>query len=283
MAPQRSVAVVPLITTRSSGGVTMDVRSENTSQSSDTYRRECLLPPGQCTGHLTSKPSFLSSRPAAAQGRETPSHAAGARPLPPPPQATPRVQVPEEVGGEGGCDVYQVIRSHCQESIRFPKITGTPDFCRPRSTPDLQSASFITLLLSPHSSLRRCGITPSSQDSGAQKCRLLVPRSWSGLRPRAGLDSAQTRRRHSGSPGDSHGVHSPNLGVTHGVQGSSGCAGGISEHAFPGGGGRGDGAAGAAAAQTPGHVGRVPAATAAPASTAVLTLDLSRATQLPGQ
>lgn len=30
VAPQRSVAVVPLITTRSSGGLTMDVRSDKT-------------------------------------------------------------------------------------------------------------------------------------------------------------------------------------------------------------------------------------------------------------
>lgn len=36
VAPQRRVAVVPLITTRSSGGVTMDVRSENTSHGSES-------------------------------------------------------------------------------------------------------------------------------------------------------------------------------------------------------------------------------------------------------
>lgn len=47
MAPHGSVAVVPLITTRSSGGVTMDVRSEKTRVATQTKPRACAsLPRG---------------------------------------------------------------------------------------------------------------------------------------------------------------------------------------------------------------------------------------------
>lgn len=47
MAPHGSVAVVPLITTRSSGGVTMDVRSEKTQVATQTKPRACAsLPRG---------------------------------------------------------------------------------------------------------------------------------------------------------------------------------------------------------------------------------------------
>lgn len=98
VAPHGSVAVVPLITTRSSGGVTMDVRSGKTQVTTQTKPRACAFPPsGQRMARLAPKlPRFLLFWQNACRGQhsEAPRELQGVCSLQPeakpqPPRVTP--------------------------------------------------------------------------------------------------------------------------------------------------------------------------------------------------
>lgn len=244
MAPQRSVAVVPLITTRSSGGVTMDVRSENRNHSSDRatgvsapalramhwapdIKTECpLLPAGRA--HRGTR---------AAWGLKRPPMQPGARP--PPSQATRGPRPRRKREWKAGCDGHQAPRSHSQGSIRLPEIIGIGTSAGRADPGPARCRHYCGVWLSPHGGLwaLRYRTPVPGRTVRLSHAGLLVPRSWSGLgqRGRSGLRPDQPPPQRG--PGDSHGMSPPcapvstarTWGSPHWVQGSLTPAAGVRE------------------------------------------------------
>lgn len=123
VAPQRSVAVVPLITTRSSGGVTMDVRSEKTSRSSDRVTGVGAPASGQRAGPLTSKPSVLFSRQDVRIA------------APEPPRGPKRPPRPPEGPGPGGSERGRPAAMVTRSPVPLPGKHPSPRDSRHRGRP----------------------------------------------------------------------------------------------------------------------------------------------------